>query len=86
MLYYYIQKMPLTLSASFPTLPLRPTVSVQFSAPRPKSIGGTYVSNGYTMNSNGYLANPTRSAQIDARNAGALTNSEAARMGLSNRR
>jgi hypothetical protein len=38
------------------------------------------------MNSNGYLANPTRSAQIDARNAGALTNSEAARMGLSNRR
>ena len=80
--------MPLTLSASFPTLPLRPTVSVQFSAPapRPKAIGGTYVSNGYTMNSNGYLANPTRSAQIDARNAGALTNSEAARMGLSNRR
>ena len=79
--------MPLTLSASFPTLPLRPTVSLQFSAPRPKySVGGTYVSNGYTMNSNGYLANPSRSAQIDARNAGALTNSEAARMGLSNRR
>ena len=76
--------MPLTVSASFPTLPLRPTVSVQFSgsAPRPK----TYVSNGYTMNSNGYLANPSRSAQIEARNAGALTNSEAARMGLSNRR
>jgi len=81
--------MPLTLSASFPTLPFRPTVSVQFSrpAPRPKSsVGGTYVSNGYTMNSNGYLANPSRSAQIDARNAGALTNIEAARMGLSNRR
>jgi hypothetical protein len=38
------------------------------------------------MNSNGYLANPSRSAQIEARNAGALTNSEAARMGLSNRR
>jgi hypothetical protein len=81
--------MPLTLSASFPTLPFRPTVSVQFSgpAPRPKSfVGGTYVSNGYTMNSNGYLANPSRSAQIEARNAGALTNSETARMGLSNRR
>ncbi len=81
--------MPLTLSASFPTLPFRPTVSVQFSGstPRPKSsVGGTYVSNGYTMNSNGYLANPSRSAQIDARNAGALTNIEAARMGLSNRR
>ena len=30
-------------------------------------------SNGYTMNSAGYLANPSRSAQIKARNAGALT-------------
>jgi hypothetical protein len=76
--------MPLTLSASFPTLPFRPTVSVQFSAPAPRPKA--YVSNGYIMNSNGYLANPSRSAQIAARNAGALTNIEAARMGLSNRR
>jgi hypothetical protein len=35
------------------------------------------------MNSNGYLANPTRAAQQAANNAGALTRSEAARMGLS---
>ena len=41
--------------------------SIQFStgkksAPHAKS----YVSNGYTMNSNGFLANPSRSAQIAA--------------------
>jgi hypothetical protein len=45
-----------------------------------------YWSNGYNMNNNGYLANPTRSAQVAARDAGALTNAEASRMGLSNRR
>lgn len=49
------------------------------SRPAPKS---TYMSNGYQMNSNGYLANPTRSAQIAANNAGALTRAEASRMGL----
>ncbi len=38
------------------------------------------------MNNNGYLANPTHSAQVAARDAGALTNAEASRMGLSNRR
>merc|ERR1719231_1167814 len=48
--------------------------------------GRTYRSNGYTMNSKGYLANPSRSAQIQARNAGALTNSEARSMGLKNYR
>jgi hypothetical protein len=48
--------------------------------------GRTYQSNGYTMNSRGYLANPSRSAQIQARNAGALTNSEARSMGLKNYR
>jgi hypothetical protein len=50
-----------------------------FGAPSAKA----YVSNGFTMNSNGYLANPTRAAQQAANNAGALTRSEAARMGLS---
>ena len=49
------------------------------SRPSPKS---TYMSNGFRMNSNGYLANPTRSAQIAANNAGALTRTEAASMGL----
>ena len=48
--------------------------------------GMTYRSNGYTMNSRGYLANPSRQAQINARNAGALTNSEARSMGLRNYR
>jgi hypothetical protein len=42
----------------------------------------TYQSNGYTMNSNGYLANPTHAAQVAANNAGALTRTEAASMGL----
>ncbi len=43
----------------------------------------TYMSNGYRMNSSGYLASPTRSAQVAANNAGALTRNEASRMGLS---
>ena len=51
------------------------------SAPSAKN----YVSNGYTMNNNGYLANPTRSAQVAANNAGALTRAEAASMGLGRR-
>jgi hypothetical protein len=34
------------------------------------------------MNNQGYLANPSRSAQIAANNAGALTRAEASRMGL----
>jgi hypothetical protein len=55
------------------------TVNFSFGRPSAKS---TYQSNGYTMNSNGYLANPTRSAQIAANNAGALTRGEASRMGL----
>jgi len=41
-----------------------------------------YMSNGYTMNNHGYLANPTHSAQVAANNAGALTRAEAASMGL----
>ena len=49
----------------------------------PSSPGAkNYVSNGYVMNNQGYLANPSRSAQIAANNAGALTRTEASRMGL----
>jgi hypothetical protein len=63
--------------------------SVSFSAgvigarptPKPKA-SFTYQSNGYTMNASGYLANPTHAAQVAANNAGALTRSEAASMGL----
>ena len=57
------------------------TVNFSFGGSRP-SPKSTYMSNGFRMNSNGYLANPTRSAQIAANNAGALTRSEAASMGL----
>jgi len=57
------------------------TGTVNFSFGRP-SAKSTYMSNGYRMNSNGYLANPTRAAQIAANNAGALTRAEASRMGL----
>lgn len=55
------------------------TVNFSFGRPSSKS---SYMSNGYRMNSSGYLANPTRSAQISANNAGALTRAEASRMGL----
>ena len=53
-------------------------MSLQFSSADAKN----YVSNGHTMNNNGYLANPTRQAQQAANNAGALTRYEASRMGL----
>ena len=65
--------MPLNLSLSF-----KPSATKPSAAPSAKN----YVSNGYTMNNNGYLANPTHSAQVAANNAGALTRSEAASMGL----
>ena len=57
--------------------------NVSFSAggARPHAKA-TYQSNGYTMNSSGYLANPTHAAQVAANNAGALTRAEAASMGL----
>lgn len=59
------------------------TVNFSFGGrPSAKSLPNTYVSNGYTMNSSGYLANPTRAAQHAANNAGALTRYEASRMGL----
>ena len=57
------------------------TANFSFGGNRP-SPKSTYMSNGFRMNSNGYLANPTRSAQIAANNAGALTRTEAASMGL----
>jgi hypothetical protein len=52
------------------------------AAAKPAVSAKNYVSNGYTMNNYGYLANPTRSAQVAANNAGALTRAEAASMGL----
>ena len=70
--------MPLNLSAS---LSFKPSVATH-SASKPSVSAKNYVSNGYTMNNNGYLANPTHSAQVAANNAGALTRSEAASMGL----
>jgi len=72
--------MPLTLSASA-SLSFKPSGA----KPQPavvKPAAKNYVSNGYVMNNSGYLANPSRSAQIAANNAGALTRSEAASMGL----
>lgn len=73
---------------------LKPADTLNFcqSSPSAKatwSYGGStpaYSYGGNTYNSSGYLANPSRSAQIEARNAGALTNYEASRMGLTNRR
>jgi len=57
-------------------------------SPSPKSTWSycgskpAYSVGGYTYNSSGYLANPSRSAQIEANNAGALTRYEAQKMGL----
>jgi hypothetical protein len=81
--------MPLNLSfcgtASIP----RPNVSVsgcvnygQPSRNASSPSAKAYVSNGHVMNNSGYLANPSRAAQIQANNAGALTGAEASRMGL----
>uniref|UniRef100_A0A6C0I5S2 Uncharacterized protein n=1 Tax=viral metagenome TaxID=1070528 RepID=A0A6C0I5S2_9ZZZZ len=75
--------MPLNLSFA-------PSVATHSAAAKPskpsaaavKPSAKNYVSNGYTMNNSGYLANPTHSAQVAANNAGALTRSEAASMGL----
>jgi len=74
--------------------PSKPALSacMNFSSPSAKSTwsyGGStpaYSYGGNTYNSSGYLANPSRDAQIRARDAGALTNYEASRMGLTNRR
>jgi len=68
-------------------LPSGSTFSAGFT-PSPKatwSYGGSkpaYSYGGNTFNSSGYLANPSRSAQINANNAGALTRYEAQQMGL----
>jgi hypothetical protein len=68
--------MPLNLSFT-------PSAAAKPAAVKPSAVSAkNYVSNGYTMNNSGYLANPTRSAQVAANNAGALTRSEAASMGL----
>ncbi len=69
------------------TMPMRRSLSFNASVGTPvakASPATTYTSNGYTMNlSTGFLANPSRSAQIQANNAGALTRSEASSFGLS---
>jgi len=82
--------MPLNLhfsaSAKLPALHTNVSAGGSFSSsksvvpvvPRAKN----YVSNGYTMNNMGYLANPTHAAQVAANNAGALTRAEASSMGL----
>lgn len=60
----------------------RPNVSVSGCVKYGQPSAKAYVSNGNVMNNAGYLANPSRSAQVAANNAGALTRAEASRMGL----
>ena len=67
-------------SARLPAFNAKVTGSYSSNGAAPSSKA--YISNGYVMNHNGYLANPTRSAQVAANNAGALTRAEASRMGL----
>jgi hypothetical protein len=54
-------------------------MSLEFSS---STDAKNYMSNGHKMNNSGFLANPSRSAQVAANNAGALTKFEASRMGL----
>jgi hypothetical protein len=71
----------MTLNLSFtPSAAAKPSAAA--AKPLVAPSAKNYVSNGYTMNNNGYLANPTHSAQVAANNAGALTRAEAASMGL----
>jgi hypothetical protein len=60
----------------------RPNVSVSGCVKYGQPSAKAYVSNGNVMNNAGYLANPSRGAQVAANNAGALTRAEASRMGL----
>ena len=75
--------MPAQLSVQLSSPKRGISTSFTFSLPLPKA---TYSYGGNTYNSSGYLANPSRNAQIRARDAGALTNYEASSMGLPNRR
>ena len=75
--------MPAHLSVQLSSPKRGISTSFTFSSPMPKA---TYSYGGNTYNASGYLANPSRDAQIRARDAGALTNNEASRMGLPNRR
>ena len=78
--------MPLNLSfsasAKLPVLDANVSADGSFSSKSANPCAKNYVSNGYVMNSGGYLANPTHAAQVAANNAGALTRAEAAGMGL----
>ena len=78
--------MPLNInfsaSTKLPILHATLSGSGSFSSKSAVPRAKNYVSNGYTMNNMGYLANPTRAAQVAANNAGALTRGEAAGMGL----
>ena len=78
--------MPLNLnfsaSAKLPVVHANVSASGSFSSKCAVPRAKNYVSNGYTMNNQGYLANPTHSAQVAANNAGALTRAEASSMGL----
>jgi hypothetical protein len=78
--------MPLNLnfsaSAKLPALHANVSAGGSFSSKSAVPHAKNYVSNGYTMNNQGYLANPTHAAQVAANNAGALTRAEASSMGL----
>ena len=78
--------MPLNLhfsaSAKLPALHTNVSAGGSFSSKSAVPRAKNYVSNGYTMNNQGYLANPTHAAQVAANNAGALTRAEASSMGL----
>ena len=76
----------MTLNLSFNASARLPVANVKVSGSYSSNGHGpqakAYISNGHVMNNAGYLANPTRAAQVAANNAGALTRSEASRMGL----
>ena len=78
--------MPLNLSfsasAKLPVLHANVSARGSFSSKHAPPHAKAYISNGFVMNNAGFLANPTRAAQVAANNAGALTRAEASSMGL----
>ena len=61
----------------------RPGSGVPFGGAANGTRGPTFQSGGHTISRNtGFLANPSRAAQHEANNAGALTRREAAAIGL----
>ena len=64
----------------------KPSITLDFSKSPSSKSTFSYGGSKPAYSVSGYMANPSRSAQIQARDSGALTNYAASRMGLQTRR